>query len=348
MHPIRTLVPVTAALVLAVTACGQNAAPPAAETSGEAAEAGTPALEAMAPVIEAARDRPVDGDVWYQRITWAEAWGVGPGDDRYGVYSVYRTEEWSWQGEYDIATGEFEGEAAGLSAKRTNETAWALVDEARRDAWERDGSPGYWPYDPRTERTEIPTREEELNGEITGPWAGGWDLGLGSVTHPDLGELPTDPAELEELMFSVPEGEAENPAYQEALDTEYELLAERGYADEEARHFSYVAETLAVPFPPEVRAGMYTLLAGLPGVRPVEEATDVSGRAAVGVAYTLAPTARGTFEQRLLFDPVTGDLLSDERVVVEPAESEADWSEPGHVVEYTLYETSDWIAEPPL
>ncbi|MDE3721045.1 CU044_5270 family protein [Nocardiopsis sp. N85] len=315
-------------------------------TDPSESEVGGSVREVMAPVIEAARSRPVDGDVWHQRLTWAQAWGVGPEDDRYGVYRVYRTEEWSWTGEYDIDTNDFEGEESGLSAQRTNETTWALVDEDHRAAWERDGSPEYWPHDSETGRVEIPTQEED--GEITGPQPGGWGFGLGTVEHPDLRSLPSDPELLEEMLFSVPETEAENSAHQDHLDNEYAVMAENGYADEGARRFSYVSGALSLPYPPEVRAGMYTVLAGLPGVRALGGVTDLSGRDAVGVAYTLSPTARGTFEERILFDSETGGLLSLEQVVVEPAESESDWSEPGDVVGYTLYEEMGWTDDPPF
>ncbi|MFL1379970.1 hypothetical protein [Nocardiopsis protaetiae] len=343
MRHFRPLLPATAALLLAVTACTQDTAPPAADPA-EAADG--PAMAVMAPVIEAARAQPVDGGVWHQERTWGEAWGVGPEDGRYGVYRVYRTEEWSWTGAYDIHTGEFEGEEAGLSAQRTNETTWELVDERHRAAWERDGSPEYWPYDPVTERVEIPTREE--GGEISGPQPGGWNLGAATVDHPGLQELPPDPSRLEEALFPDAETGAVDTAYQDHLVTEHGWTPESGEPDEDTLRFLYVGTGLSLPFPPEVRAGVYTVLAGLPGVRPIEEATDVSGRAAVGVAYTLPPTAAGTVEQRLLFDPETGHLLSREAVVTEPSEAEADWSEPGDVVEYTLYGTPAWIEEPPL
>ncbi|MFY7068020.1 hypothetical protein ACOQFV_23840 [Nocardiopsis changdeensis] len=348
MRTVRSLLPATAAVVLTLTACTQGAAAPAAETSAEPAEEVPTALEVMAPVIEEARNTPVRGDVWNLRTDSAEAWGVGPEDDRYGVYDIYHAETWSWVDEYDLGTGRSEGgEEWGLHARRTDATTWKLLNEDAWAAWERDGSPVRWEPGPEGERPDIPTQEEGF-GELSGPHPGGWDFGLGTVDHQGLQEASPDPEDLEEMLFPASEPMPDDPAEQGPDGIRHPSTTGSGYGSEEARRFSYVSRSLHLPFPPEVRAGMYTLLAGLPGVRPLEAVRDVSGRSAVGVAYTLDPTDIGTVEHRVLFDPATGRLLSQEHVVVEPAASAADWCEPGDVVKYTLYEFSMWIDGPPL
>ncbi|CAL9541799.1 hypothetical protein SUDANB121_04272 [Nocardiopsis dassonvillei] len=347
MHPVRSLLPAAAAVILTLTACTQGAAAPAAETPAEAAEAVGPAMEVMAPVIEAAGIQFVKGDVWYLRTISGEAWGVGPEDDRYGVYNAYHAEDWSWVGEYDTGTGRSGGEEWGLSARRTNATTWKPVNEDAWAAWERDGSPVRWEYGPEGARNDIPTQEEGF-GEMSGPHPGGWDFGLGTVDHQGLQEASPDPGDLEEMLFPASEPMPDEPAEQDPSGIRHPSTTGSGHESEEARRFSYVSRSLHLPFPPEVRAGMYTLLAGLPGVRPLDAVRDVSGREAVGVAYTFDPTDIGTVEHRVLFDPNTGRLLSQEQVVVEPSASEADWCRPGDVVKYTLYEISEWIDGPPL
>ncbi|WP_017570934.1 CU044_5270 family protein [Nocardiopsis halotolerans] len=291
---------------------------PASSEGAEDADA----MEVMGPVIEAARDREgADGPVWHQRYTWGAAWGVGPDDDRYGVYRVYEEERWM-------------NLERNLSTNEITSTDWSLVDEDDRPAWERDGSPTFWAHDPETGRQEIPTAEEGDGPADAGAVAYGF--GYGSLSPEDLQELPSDPEGLREVLW----GERRSSADREFME---ETLVEAGYRSESEQRFSLVKGTLALPLPPEVRAGVYEVLADVPGVHAAEGVTeDRSGRPAVGIAFDLGDTERGRYEERVLFDPETGLPLSVERVVVEPPASEADWSEPGDVVEYRLYESIEW------
>ncbi|MFE6304014.1 CU044_5270 family protein [Nocardiopsis sp. NPDC057823] len=301
---------------------------PATEPSGEATEADAPAWDAMAPVIEAVRNQPVEGEVWYQRTTGGRALAVGPEDDRYGVYDIRSNEQWSWMGELPVERGGSPGEEESLNALRYGFGGWALVDDRHRAAWERDGSPESWTNDQTGDGPVPYASASNVEGELIGPGGATWSLGGGQQEHRDLQELSPSPEALREMILAHDDPDAPS--------------------SEEDRLFSEIGHNLAIPLPPETMAGMYTVLAGLSGLRPLGEVTDLAGREAVGVAYTPAdPGDFGTVEYRLLFDPVTGLLLSREQVVVEPAASAADWCEPGDVVDYTIYETA-WIAEPPL
>ncbi|MCK9870637.1 CU044_5270 family protein [Nocardiopsis dassonvillei] len=295
--------------------------PASSEESG-----GADAMEVMGPVIEAARDREgADGPVWHQRYTWGTAWGVGPDDDRYGVYRVYEEERWM-------------NLERNLSTNEITSTDWSLVDEDDRPAWERDGSPTFWAHDPETGRPEIPTAEEDDGpADATGTSYG---FGYGFLNPQELRELPSDPGRLEEILWAEPYGE-------DVSEEVRAWLPEEGYHSEAEQRLSLLVSTLDLPLPPEVRAGVYEVLAGMPGVRAAGVTEDMSGRAAVGVAYDLGDAERGRYEERVLFDPGTGLPLSVERVVVEPAASEADWSEPGDVVRYRLYEATGWTDEWP-
>ncbi|WP_232831929.1 CU044_5270 family protein [Nocardiopsis sp. FIRDI 009] len=286
---------------------------PASPTEGSADDGAT---EVMAPLAEAVRSQPVDGAVWYQHHVSADAWGVGPEGDRYGVYSITEVQSW-----VDTETGQATHEL--MSAD------WSLVAERGREAWKRDGSPTRWPRE--EERWEIPRGDEEEEGPFT-PGTVSYFFGDTRMSAQDLQGLPSDPERLREML---------RPESEERLNEED--AAEAGFVVVPDPSVETVRVNLGRPLPPEVRAGVYEILAELPGVRAAEGvAEDVSGRPAVGVAYDVEGLLDGRYEERLLFDPGTGLLLSSERVVVEVPEWAADWAEPGDVVAYTLYETTEW------
>ncbi|MFI6574444.1 CU044_5270 family protein [Nocardiopsis sp. NPDC050513] len=288
---------------------------PVAPASEEPENDGS-ALEVMAPVIEAARSQPTDGAVWHQSFTTADAWGVGPEGDRYGVYDVRERRGWT-----DTETGR--------TAYQEVSTDWSLVADRVREAWQRDGSPTFWPEE--TERREIPTPVDDARPYSTTvdyPIDGEW------LSPQDVQHLPSDPDRLREMLRSEDEGEESS----HGGDT-----AQAGFPSVNEPSIAAVTGNLNLPLPPRVRAGVYEVLAGLPGVREAEGVTeDLSGRPAVGVAYDVDGLGDGRYEERILFDPGTGRLLSVERVVVEAPEWEAGWAEPGDVVHYRLYETSEW------
>ncbi|MGW2458075.1 CU044_5270 family protein [Streptomyces sp. NPDC001761] len=77
---------------------------------------------------------------------------------------------------------------------------------------------------------------------------------------------------------------------------------------------------VTMPVKPAVRAAAYRLMAGLPGVRVLGHVTDALGREGVGVEPPdTYRTPLGTTRQRLVFDPATGSMLSDEYLLVEPS-----------------------------
>ncbi|MCY9785592.1 CU044_5270 family protein [Nocardiopsis sp. EMB25] len=291
-------------------------AAPSEGTGGEEPANDGSAAEAMAPAVEAARSRPADGAVWYAETVSARAWGVGPEGDRYGVYDIRETRHWT-----NVETD--------LHTFQHTSTDWALVTDRGREAWERDGAPTFWPAE--TTRLEIPN--DMVLGEPYTPSEPGYFFGESPLGPRELQELPSDPERLREMLR--PEGEEEQL---DEGDT-----AEAGFHTVPKPSVATVRAVLDLPLPPEVRAGVYEVLAGLPDVRAAEGVTeDRSGRPAVGVAYDVEGLIDGRYEERLLFDPETGLPLASERVVVQAPEWAADWVEPGDVVEYTLHETFEW------
>lgn len=92
--------------------------------------------------------------------------------------------------------------------------------------------------------------------------------------------------------------------------------------------------------PPEIRAALYRVAAGIPGVELIGEVRDRTGRPGVAVAKT---TDYWGARERLvlIFDPKTSALLAEERVLL----SKTDWSdaEPPVVVSYAVYLNSEVV-----
>ncbi|WP_159940550.1 MULTISPECIES: CU044_5270 family protein [unclassified Nocardiopsis] len=283
---------------------------PADESSEEEDRGGDrTAAEVMAPVIEAARSGAPDGPVWYERVVYGNALGVGPEGDRYGVYALHTLENWT----------DMERESA---VGRAVSADWALMAEDDREAWERDGSPTRWTGVSGSLSGEVP-ETGGVYGVLNGPRSPDFPLGTQNLTVEQLRRLPSDPAELAEMLRT-------------------------GYRGPGSQHEAEpVRSVLPYPLPPDVRAGVYAVLADIPGVRVLEGVTDVSGRTAVGVAYDVDRGDLGSSEHRILLDPRTGLPLSVEEAVVEPAAADADWAEPGDVLRYWLYESIGWTEEWP-
>ncbi|MFE5136927.1 CU044_5270 family protein [Streptomyces fagopyri] len=77
---------------------------------------------------------------------------------------------------------------------------------------------------------------------------------------------------------------------------------------------------ITMPVKPGVRAAAYRVMAGLPGVRVVGHVTDPLGRTGVGVEFPQSyGTPLGTTRERLVVDPSTGAMLSDQTLLVTPS-----------------------------
>jgi hypothetical protein len=124
---------------------------------------------------------------------------------------------------------------------------------------------------------------------------------------------------------------------------------------------------LTLPVTPAVRAALYRMLAGLPGVRSLGPVTDAGGRAGVAVALSGRYSGCGqesalhsgggteerpTFascvvEQRLVIDPASGMPLAQElRYAGLPPGQH--WSAPDGLFSFRLFRAAGWTgASPP-
>ncbi|MDX3850185.1 hypothetical protein [Streptomyces sp. AK02-01A] len=123
-----------------------------------------------------------------------------------------------------------------------------------------------------------------------------WDVVGKAVTWDDLRTLPTDPAALQARLL----GGATGPVAQDALFNGIDALLSRA------------------PAGPRLRAALYEVLAGIPGVRLAGEVKDSTGRDGTAVELD-----NGDRRSRLVISPATTQLLETE-VLVRGGEKDGD------------------------
>ena len=188
----------------------------------------------------------------------------------------------------------------GLTAPRTAE------DEAR---WKAAGSPGTLQVQggdragAGTLGITIGSHERPMVMRTDGEGKI-YAIGPRNVSYDDLRELPTASGELRRYLKA--------------------LYAEDSGAETAAGETAWVlrraADLVTMPVRPAVRAAAYRVMAELPGVRVLGQATDPLGRHGVAVvAPGTSRTPLGGVEQRFLVDPSSGEMLSEQSVLVEPS-----------------------------
>ena len=192
---------------------------------------------------------------------------VGPAGDRYTVLEVVNRQYWA-------ATNPHDG-----SPDMSQALYVRLATPADEAAWRRDGSPTVWKSVGQSVGLAQPTSVSEAwmlplsaaRGKLTALSAayGSQQFFVGdkAFSLKQLRALPADPARLKTLLLAG-----------------WSPSAGRGSAT--SYLFQTVPAVLEMPVTPAVRAALYTLLAGLPGVRSLGAVTDVAGQAGVAVAHT--------------------------------------------------------------
>lgn len=120
--------------------------------------------------------------------------------------------------------------------------------------------------------------------------------------------------------------------------------AEAGTSGRSAWMLRQAAGLVTMPVRPGVRAAAYRVMADLPGVRVVGHVTDPLGREGVGVAFPVTfRTPLGTTQERLVVNPSTGAMLSDEVVLVQPsARAKEAGIDAGTTVNYAATTRMSW------
>jgi hypothetical protein len=140
------------------------------------------------------------------------------------------------------------------------------------------------------------------------------DFGPPGPSLEDLSRLPTDPSTLAKVIRERAQ-RADPPVNDEMFVVIGDLLRQQSAS-------------------PQLRAALYKIAAGIPGVELVGDVRDRAGREGVAVAMTSTYTG---LKQRnvLIFDPRTSALLAEERVLLEAVA----WSDakPPVVIGYATY-----------
>jgi hypothetical protein len=154
-----------------------------------------------------------------------------------------------------------------------------------------------------------PSLQQGSSDETFGP--GG--LSDGPV---NLATLPTDPTALA-VLFSTGKVEGGPP----------------GPAEEFTQIGDLLRETDASP---ALRAALYQVAAGLPGVELLGHVTDHSGRSGVGIAYVSGGT-----QHELIFNPGTSALMGEEDTAVDaPTTASTSKYAAGTLVDWVVYLSS--------
>lgn len=174
----------------------------------------------------------------------------------------------------------------------TYDSAPAFTTPASRKGWILSGRPSIAPPSNRK----------------NGGYASSWSASSKFAVHPaNESMLPTNVGQLQTLLQH---GGPDLPGNLVAnVDTPSTPAGTFGAAAE-------ILETPSIGSSPALRSALYQVLANVPGVRLLGEATDWAGRRGLQVA---APADNGERTQ-LIIDPHTGDILQTENVVVDPSQ----------------------------
>lgn len=102
-------------------------------------------------------------------------------------------------------------------------------------------------------------------------------------------------------------------------EVEQRAAATHPWPRTDSQMFVVIGDLLRDPLtPPEVRAALFEVAAGLPGIELLGETTDRIGRTGVAVAMTSLPLTPWHRQEIIIFDPATSVLLEERTVSLAP------------------------------
>jgi hypothetical protein len=245
-----------------------------------------------------AESSPAEGTYW-QTTTQSQHVDVAEANGQFIAVSNTETDKWS----VGVRSGT---KSLMVSGENSVTEPRAAADKER---WKAAGSP-------HTVVAEI--KNASGNAKIAYPIGAGrpmvmqtsvdnkiYAVGPNNVSYKDLRALPSTSDGLRR--------------YLEALYAQ-DNGADSGTSGRSSWMLRQAGNLITMPVKPSVRAAAYRVMADLPGVRVVGHVSDPLGREGVGVEFPTAyPTPLGTTRERLVVDPSTGEMLSDQTLLVEPS-----------------------------
>ena len=294
----------------------------------------------------AKQTQPATERYWVTSATAGNFLRVGPVADPYTVLDESQVQYWDARSPKDGTPSN----AQQLGA--------APVSAADRTAWQQDGSPTTWDYVGQSDGlADAAGYNSGMLRQLT--MAGGplVNLGVGfgsqqfavgnkTLTLAQLQALPADPAKLKKLILAGGVAPGETPSAF-LLDGALPPIME-------------------MPVTPAVRAALYEMLAGMPGIKSLGEVTDPAGQQGEAVSYTatyqncgqastlgangLAVTgslfSSCTTQEILIINPTTGLPLAEElRYVGLPPGQH--WTAPDGLFSYEIFGQSHWTNDNP-
>ncbi len=266
---------------------------------------------------------------------------VGPAADPYLLLDESQVQNWAARSPKDG------------SPNFAKQLGAAPVSAADRAAWQRDGSPTEWKYvgqsdglaDAQGDTSGLLLSLSMAGDPMTSLDAGygtqQFPIGAKALTYAQLRALPADPAKLRKLILAGAVAPGESPSA---------FLLD-----------GVVAPILEMPVTPAVRAALYEMLAGMPGIQSLGEVTDPAGQQGEAVSYTAkyqncgqaSTRAAGgyatagplfascTTQEILIIDPATGLPLAEELryLGVPPGQQ---WTAPDQLFSYEIFGPSHW------
>jgi hypothetical protein len=267
-----------------------------------------PAYAVLMAVAQEAETTTGTGRFWHAQGEAVQTLYRDHHGHRYQLFASNPTESW-------IPTDRRDGIA--VSGQAPPGVTLKPVSAADAAAYHADGSPQ--PNENAAAGIQVP---DIPNGP---------NLAGQTIYEGDPAQLPTDPARMRMTVLEWMRDHDAMPTHPDAfLFREGAKLLDAGKR----------------PLAPPIRAAIYRMLAGLPGVRSLGRVSDPLGRPALGVAMTEHTSAYGILDWQLLIQPSSDSIMATRTVVLRHG-ARNPRATPGSTQYLELWRTAGWTDTPP-
>ncbi|MER7542186.1 CU044_5270 family protein [Spirillospora sp. NPDC127506] len=331
--PRRRVRPVWGLSLAGAVAAGAIAAATLATAGGDPAgpapQSAEPVLDARTVLLAAADKAAAQPETmrayWHQSTVSSHLYMVGKGADRYGVVVRDRAETWT-PSRPGMKTWTLQQNLGAAPATPADAAAWRRAGSPAAFEIEVPVAPGAEPGTGRVKTFQAKTAPGRPQVSSSPLVDGDKVFWLGrNVTMKELRSLPSDPERLKAGLLRRYEGHGTESDRPMASD-EWLYQVARGLV-------------MDMPVKPEVRAGAFRMLAGLPAVKSVGRATDPKGRKGNAIAVD-EQTGRGVIRHQMIIDLSSGAALASEDIVLKPAAGSG--LAAGRTADSTVVLTTEW------